>query len=439
MAQQLRNRLRECLRPRTTATAVVEISPDAFRVVPRVMEERSLWRRVLLVGDERTLAAAGGPLETALAGAGIPLARLVLDAAVPTDACAEQVAAAIRGRPRVTPIAVGAGTINDTVKLACEWVHTPYIAVATAPSMNGYPSPISAVLREGLKCTVPAQPPVAIIYDLETMRAAPRPMVGAGYADLLAKPTSVSDWILARELAGEPFQREPLRILEGVTESVVRHAEGIREPSEVGMETLCIGLTLSGLSMAMAGTSQPASGAEHLVSHFWDMIGHRDGTPTDLHGRQVGVGTILLAGLFERLLALGADEIAAAPDAADWPALEAGVREAYGSLAQAALPELRHKTRDQARVEARVASARERWGGLRTEIAAVTVPAATIRDQLARGGAPTTLAEIGRTREESRSALLWARALRRRYTSLDFAAELGRLEGWVDELLDLVS
>ncbi len=438
MSQQLRSRLRECLKPRATATAVVEIAPGACAAVPPLMEERSLWRRGLLVGDERTLAAAAAPLERALAEAGVPCKRLVLEPDVVRDRYAEQVAAAIREQPRVTPMAVGSGTINDIVKLGCEWVRTPYVAIATAPSMNGYPSPISAVLRDGLKCTVPAQPPVAIVYDLDTMVDAPAAMVGSGYADLLAKPTSVCDWILARELAGEPFQREPLRILEGVTETVVRRAGEIRQPTHGGMEALCLGLSLSGLSMAVAGTSQPASGAEHLISHFWDMLGHRDGWQLDLHGRQVGVGTILIAGLIERLLACGPEDLVADRTAASSDRLEAGVRAVYGPLADAVLPELRQKARDLTAVEGRLVRARERWDALRAELSAVAVPAATIREQLLRGGAPTTLTEIGRTREEARLALGWARALRKRYTSLDLAAEAGLLPAWTEELLDLV-
>ena len=38
---------------------------------------------------------------------------------------------------------------------------------------------------------------------------------------------------------------------------------------------------LSGLSMAVTGTSSPASGGEHLLSHYWDMTRLRDGLPAN--------------------------------------------------------------------------------------------------------------------------------------------------------------
>ena len=56
--------------------------------------------------------------------------------------------------------------------------------------------------------------------------------------------------------------------------------------------------------MTLQGSSLPASGGEHLVSHTLDMMSHVDGVPHDLHGRQVGVSTILVAAMYERALAI---------------------------------------------------------------------------------------------------------------------------------------
>ncbi len=439
MVERLRARLRDSLKERVSNTRYVKIEKGAILALPDLMERASLWRRVLLVADARTYEAAGEKVHATLSAAGAPTTTLILDPDCVRDEYADQVAAEIRRVAPVTPVAVGAGTINDTVKLAAETLHMPYVAVATAPSMNGYPSSISAVLRDGLKCTVPASPPVAILYDLDVMTRAPREMIGSGYADLLAKPTSESDWILARELVGDRYEEAPLQIIEGVTEEVVRRAEQIRDAAEIGLEALCLGLTLSGLSMAAAGSSQPASGAEHLISHFWDMIGHRDGWTNDLHGRQVGVSCIMMAKLFEKLLALGPSDMRPADAPCDALALESAVREVYGSLAEPALGEFIEKSPDPESIARRVDKASQRWEALRREVGGLVSPTKTMRENLKRGGAPTTLAEIGRTPEEGRLALVWCRAMRRRYTSLDLAAELGRLESWADEIVAEVS
>ena len=57
--------------------------------------------------------------------------------------------------------------------------------------------------------------------------------------------------------------------------------------------------------MAMAGSSAPASGGEHLVSHYWDMEQHcQEAHLYALHGTQVGIATRLSALAFEKLVAL---------------------------------------------------------------------------------------------------------------------------------------
>ena len=51
---------------------------------------------------------------------------------------------------------------------------------------------------------------------------------------------------------------------------------------------MCGALVMSGVAMEVAGSSRPASGSEHLISHAYDS--HRGATPS-LHGLQVGVAT----------------------------------------------------------------------------------------------------------------------------------------------------
>ena len=52
------------------------------------------------------------------------------------------------------------------------------------------------------------------------------------------------------------------------------------------------GLLLSGIAMQMIGNSRPASGAEHHMSHLWEMAAISE--PIDYyHGEKVGVGLCL--------------------------------------------------------------------------------------------------------------------------------------------------
>ena len=64
-----------------------------------------------------------------------------------------------------------------------------------------------------------------------------------------------------------------------------------RDPE--GIRLLATALMLNGVAMELAGSSRPASGSEHLISHALDHITTRPG----LHGLQVGVATYIVSRL----------------------------------------------------------------------------------------------------------------------------------------------
>src|SRR5207244_1421352 len=98
----------------------------------------------------------------------------------------DQIAAACDAQTRAI-LGVGAGVINDLGKLAARRRETTYVAVATAASMNGYGSPIAAVVQEGVKRTLPAAATAAIVADLDVIAQAPIELTRSGFADLLSK------------------------------------------------------------------------------------------------------------------------------------------------------------------------------------------------------------------------------------------------------------
>lgn len=59
-------------------------------------------------------------------------------------------------------------------------------------------------------------------------------------------------------------------------------------------------LILSGLAMQMIGNSRPASGAEHHISHFWEMEVINNKLDA-LHGEKVSVGLILCLEYYDRI------------------------------------------------------------------------------------------------------------------------------------------
>lgn len=432
-----RARLQETIGRGLYPTKRVEIGRGALGALPTILEDLGLPRRLLVIAQPETWGAAGELFQEMTGGSGLSATVHISNARTVTWEACRDIASEIASHPSLLPVALGAGTVNDLVKLGVQEAATPYVCVATAASMNGYPSPISAVLREGLKCTVPATPPLVIIGDTQVLCDAPKTLTGSGYADLLAKPCSVADWLLAREAAGEPFAEEPLRIMDGVVEAVIEAGGAIAAGRPEAVELLMRGLTLSGLSMAAAGTSQPASGAEHLISHFWDMLGHRDGWRLDLHGRQVGVACVMVSALWQRLLSLDREALVPAPQQ-DAEALAPALRLVYGELAEPCLAEFRRKSPSDSVIEARVARARGAWTALHPLLSQTVVSPERMRAELAAGGTPVTLSEIGRDPDDARLALRWGRAMRNRYTCLDLAAEIGLLDDWVEGIVSEV-
>jgi glycerol-1-phosphate dehydrogenase [NAD(P)+] len=181
-------------------------------------------------------------------------------------------------------------------------------------------------------------------------------------------------------------------------------------------------LLLSGFGTAICGSSQPASQGEHLISHYTDMFGDH-GWPDSFHGEQIGVTTLTMARLQERLLD-GPAPVLHPPDED-----EAAFVARYGQdLGRSCWAEFAQKRLDAAR--ARTASARlaESWDSIRAAIARITHPSAFLADVLRRGGAPTTPEELGWPRPFYHGAVRHARDIRNRYTFLDLAVDSRRLE-----------
>ncbi|GGD90024.1 sn-glycerol-1-phosphate dehydrogenase [Paenibacillus nasutitermitis] len=197
-------------------------------------------------------------------------------------------------------VAAGSGTIHDIVRYAGYTAGVPFLSVPTAPSVDGFTSLSAPILIRGQKITVPAIGPLAIFADLDILCAAPRNMVAAGFGDMLGKYTSLFDWHYGRDTAGEPYDAKAAEMTEQALLVSVHHVEEIGRRSEEGIYTLTKALIDSGLAMLMFGQSHPASGAEHHLSHYWEMAFLQAGRRQLLHGAKVGVACAEISELYHR-------------------------------------------------------------------------------------------------------------------------------------------
>lgn len=260
-------------------------------------------RRVLLAADVNTYEAAGRELEKQLREAGMEPALCILTPDKTGDVVADEasiVELQLAIEPGLTEsvIAVGSGTIHDIVRFAAHRCGVPFISVPTAPSVDGFTSSGAPLIIRGIKKTVPAVQPAAIFADLDILMKAPQPLVAAGFGDMLGKYTSLFDWKFSHLTGREPYNEQAAMITERALASCVRHAREIGERTEEGITVLMTALIESGIAMLLFGQSHPASGAEHHLSHYWEMEYLRRGNRALLHGAKVGAACAEIARLY---------------------------------------------------------------------------------------------------------------------------------------------
>ena len=313
----------------------------------------------------------------------------------------------------------------------------PYLICATAPSMNGYPSTNASLLEAGLKVTRPAQGPAAILADLAILRAAPPAMIRAGLGDLLSQQTALVDWRLANLVEGTFYCPAVAGLVAGPMQRASQAADALNRREDPAVAQLTEALILSGFTMVMAGQSSPASGAEHLISHYWEMDAVTRGRGEPLHGSQVGVTCILTAGLMDRIGKTAVRDLpgpsANAPDS--WEDAEPSLAARHGALWKVIREEARAKHRGTADRAKRFASHQERWGEIWAVLRPLCPDPASLCEAMRRAGAPTTATELGLSVEDIHRSLLLAREIRNRYTILDLAAEVGLLDDWAKEIV----
>lgn len=386
-------------------------------------------RRVLVVYDENTWQAGGEEVVRELEDARIDV--LIKDFGPdPLDASEELANEVLRAGLEVDVfIAVGSGTLCDLVKHAGTHREKPAVLYPTAASMNGYTSGIVALKVRGLKRTLPCTPAAGIFADPAKVATAPQRMLAAGVADFLSKCSASADWRAAHLLRDEYYDQDALRFYEGTIERVLDAAEAAGRGEASAVATVLDALFMSGLSMLVAGSSSPASGGEHLLSHYIDMKQALYGTPNDLHGTQVGVGTVHCLRLWERLIGLQPDtlDIDALVDAQPGPeTIEEWVREDWPEpVAAEVLAQWREKALEPAGLRAEIARFRGEFECIREAVRKDLLPADKVSGAIARAGGPTRIEDTLASPEEYRKGLERARFIRNRFTVLDLAAELG--------------
>jgi glycerol-1-phosphate dehydrogenase [NAD(P)+] len=189
-------------------------------------------------------------------------------------------------------VAVGGGKVIDYCKYIGFIMQLPVISIPTSISNDGFASPGASLLVNGKRKSQKAKIPYGVIIDTEIISNSPSFYTFSGIGDLISKYTAIYDWKLSYRTTGEPVNDFAVLISKNAVEVMVNYKTKDIKDLEF-LRLICGCLVMSGVAMEVSGSSRPASGSEHLISHAYDMIADKP----SLHGLQVGVATYAVSWL----------------------------------------------------------------------------------------------------------------------------------------------
>ncbi len=327
-----------------------------------------------------------------------------------------------------TYLAVGSGTITDITRFCSHRTRNPFISLPTAPSVDGFASLIAPVVIHRFKDTAYAHAPLAIFADIQTLSKAPQDMIAAGFGDMLGKYTALADWRIANLLQDEPYNPSIAERTRRALERCANNTSEIHKATPIGITIILDGLVESGICMMLNGNSRPASGAEHHLSHYWEMRLLQEHRPAVLHGAKVGIGTIHIARQYEQIRRLNHEQVEHYLEASTLPERELELRKIRAAFGPVSTEIEREQHRFLSMTEEEFAMLKARiavqWDRI-LEVAANVPSSVEVRELLEQVGAPTDITMLGLDSKEEAEALQYGHYLRSQFT----VTKLGRVLG----------
>ena len=426
-----------CGRSHATPLRRVVLGSGALSALPGLLLEFGIHRPFVL-SDPNTHLAAGAAALALLPGA----VSCVLSQGRPEPDALPMGELALEMPPECDGIVtVGSGVIGDLGKMLARVSGKTLIAVATAPSMDGFASSSASMLVRGVKTSVGTPCPVAILGDTDILCQAPLRMLWAGLGDMLAKPIALCEWRMAHLIVDEPYCPEIAELVRHSLRTILDCADGLAARRPEAVQAVTEGLLLSGVAMSYAGISRPASGTEHYLSPMWDMQALERHALPDLHGIQVGVATRLALALLDWSRKQTPDpDRARSARAQALQTYASDVRAWFGSAAPQILAlDTRERKNDAQRHAQRLERIVQYWPEL---LALMEEELAPIRDcagLMRRLGMPMTPKDLRIAPGDVRGALLGAREIRDKYLWVSVLWDLGLLREAADCVMDTLA
>jgi len=409
---------------------------DVLGETPMLFQRQFPRQRAIIIADVNTWQAAGKVVYEALIADKVLQDKpfIFTDADLYAEySNVEELTTALAATDAV-PIAIGSGTINDLTKLSSHLTGRQYLCVATAASVDGYTSYGASITSDGAKKTFNCPAPQAVLCDFGVLCKAHVEMTAAGYADLFAKITAGADWLLADMLEVEEINHEAWALVQDGLQNALSDPDGVSKGSPKAIGKLIEGLIMSGFAMQSMHSSRPASGAEHYLSHLWDMENHRFNGKHVSHGFQVGVGTAAVTNLYEKILQYPIKTLNIKDICSRWfPSIDAMDKvtiELFGNsgFLERCLSETHEKYITPKQLEEQLRLLVARWDEIRETVNNQLVPLHDLCNSFRLAGAPCESSQIGITAQRLQESFLRAPFIRSRYTILDLVQRIGFLK-----------
>lgn len=187
-------------------------------------------------------------------------------------------------------LAVGGGSKIDISKMVAMKLRVPFVSIPTSASHDGIASGRASLKLDMGPKSVDAVSPMGVIADTAVLNRAPYRYLASGCADVISNITALKDWEFARRLRNEQFSSSAFALAQYSATTIIENAKLIKPGLEESVWIAIRPIIISGISMSVAGSSRPTSGAEHMFSHALDIL--HPGKA--MHGEQCGVGSIMM-------------------------------------------------------------------------------------------------------------------------------------------------
>ena len=250
------------------------------------------------MADKNTLAAAKG-IEESLKDFSVEY-KIYDEIRVARMEHVEELESIIRGRD-IGVLSVGTGSVNDPCRLAAARQDKKLCIFASAPSMDGFASYSSPIVKDGFKSSYPAKSPEVIIGDTRILAVAPAYLKSAGFGDMVAKYIGLADWKISSLLTDEVYCEKVATLTRDAVDKLMSMADRVTENDEGTAGEIFKALLMTGIGMSFMQNSRPTSGSEDIIAHLLECVELRDGIVPNYHGEDVGVFTLLMLKYYNEL------------------------------------------------------------------------------------------------------------------------------------------